>query len=278
MIFDFHVHLFSEDVRRSRSNYFSDRNFKLLYEDSGSKIMDAHGVAGYLDDNNITKSAAMGFAWENPDYCLKQNEYFSETAKEFKGRIYPFGTIPKGIKNVHEWCVSIKESGLFGVGELAFYSGGVSSADFDFLSSVLNSSSELSLPVCLHVNEPLGHIYAGKYQTSFSELFKIISDYPDAKIILSHWGGGLLFYELMPEVKEKLKNCFYDTAASPYLYEDKIYRSAADITGPDKILFGSDFPLLGIKRYMKGIDENLNSEERDLVLWANAVRILGLEK
>jgi hypothetical protein len=249
-----------------------------LYNDPKSKILNVSGIINYLNDNGISKAAVMGFAWENSDFCFEQNEYFSKAAKEFPDRIYPFGTLPAGAQNVLEWCKSIKDAGFYGIGELAFYSSGVSSADFDFLSSVLDSSIKLSLPVCLHINEPVGHDYPGKYQTSFSELYKIISDYPDAKIILSHWGGGLLFYELMPEVKEKLKNCMYDTAASPYLYNDRIYRTAADIVGADKILFGSDFPLIGIKKYFNGIENNLNSKEMESVLWGNALRILGIRE
>ncbi len=278
MIFDFHVHLFSDDVCNNREAFFSDRNFKLLYSDSRSKILNAAGIIDYIKDNEISKAAVMGFAWENSDFCLKQNEYFSKAALEYPDTIYPFGTIPAGTENVHDWCVSIKEAGLYGIGELAFYCSGVSSSDLIFLSSVIESSVKLSLPVCLHINEPVGHEYPGKYQTSFNELFKIISQYPDAVIILSHWGGGMPFYELMPEVKEKLKNCMYDTAASPFLYDNRIYRTAADIVSADKILFGSDFPLIGLNKYLNGIENNLSSEEMDCVLWKNALRVLGIRE
>ncbi len=278
MIFDFHVHLFPDDVCNNREAFFSDRNFKLLYSDSKSKILNVSGINNYLKDNEISKAAVMGFAWENSGFCQKQNEYFFKAALDFPATIYPFGSIPAEAKNVHDWCISIKESGLYGIGELAFYCSGVSCADLDFLSSVLDSSVKLSLPVCLHINEPVGHDYPGKYQTSFNELFKIISQYPEAVIILSHWGGGLLFYELMPEVKEKLKNCMYDTAASPFLYDNRIYRTAADIISADKILFGSDFPVIGLNRYFNGIKENLSSEEMECVLWKNALRISGIRE
>jgi predicted TIM-barrel fold metal-dependent hydrolase len=41
----------------------------------------------------------------------------------------------------------------------------------------------------------------------------------------------------------------YDTAASPYLYRPLIYALALKVIGPDRILFGSDYPLLPPERY-----------------------------
>ena len=45
------------------------------------------------------------------------------------------------------------------------------------------------------------------------------------------------------------ENVFFDTAASPYLYDADIYQIADQIIGVDKILFGSDYPLLPPARY-----------------------------
>jgi len=58
-----------------------------------------------------------------------------------------------------------------------------------------------------------------------------------------------------------LKNTWFDTAASPYLYEKMIYPISAQLVDPSKILFGSDFPLLRPSRYFKemreaGLSEN----------------------
>ena len=54
----------------------------------------------------------------------------------------------------------------------------------------------------------------------------------------------MIFYELMPEVSEALSRCWYDTAASPFIYKDDIYRIAPQVAGGEKILFGSDYPLI----------------------------------
>jgi predicted TIM-barrel fold metal-dependent hydrolase len=100
--------------------------------------------------------------------------------------------------------------------------------------------------------------------------------YPENALILAHWGGGLPFYELMPEVRKALSNVYYDTAASHYLYEDSIFRHVMT-WAPGKVLLGTDYPLVTQKRYLKrlrgaGLDESALAR----VLGGNALTVLRL--
>jgi hypothetical protein len=96
-------------------------------------------------------------------------------------------------------------------------------------------------------------------------------------VVAAHWGGGLPFYTLMPEVKEALGSTFFDTAATPLLYDPLIYRRAIDLVGADRILFASDFPLLSQGRCLAQVREaGLRAEEERLVLGENARRLLRL--
>ena len=54
------------------------------------------------------------------------------------------------------------------------------------------------------------------------------------------------------EVKGVLQNVWFDTAASPFLYQPEMYRVAGEAVGFDKILFGSDFPLLKTATLFQG--------------------------
>ena len=84
------------------------------------------------------------------------------------------------------------------------------------------------------------------------KVLELLKRYPSNKIVLAHWGGGIFFYMMMKrEVRETLSNVWFDTAASPYLYIPEIYSVAGEIMGFDKILFGSDYPLLKPERYFK---------------------------
>ena len=104
----------------------------------------------------------------------------------------------------------------------------------------------------VHANEPVGHNYPGKAPLGLDFYYALAALASDQPLILAHWGGGLGFFQLLKkEAPQTLKNVYYDTAASPFLYEPAIYAHMAAIVGKEKILFGSDYPLLSPGRYFQ---------------------------
>ncbi|MCJ7773409.1 MAG: amidohydrolase family protein, partial [Desulfobacterales bacterium] len=113
---------------------------------------------------------------------------------------------------------------------------------------------------------------------TLAQIYAFIKKFQENKIILAHWGGGIFFYNLMKkDVHETLKNIFFDTAASPFLYRPDIYEAAIKYAGIEKILFGSDFPLLKPDRYFKELEQTeLTHEDIDKIKGLNAVNLFGL--
>jgi predicted TIM-barrel fold metal-dependent hydrolase len=73
------------------------------------------------------------------------------------------------------------------------------------------------------------------------------------------------------QMKERLKNIWYDTAASVFLYEPQIYDMAVKAGVLEKVLFGTDYPLLTPDRYYTDIDQSgLTLEQKRMVLGENA--------
>ena len=84
-------------------------------------------------------------------------------------------------------------------------------------------------------------------------------------------------YEMMKEVKESFKNVYYDNAASIFLYDPVIYKVMREAGVMEKLLFGSDFPLLSPSRYEKSISESgLTETEKAKFLGENAKKLLKL--
>ena len=74
---------------------------------------------------------------------------------------------------------------------------------------------------------------------------------------------------------ESLADVYFDTAASPFLYRPQIYETAASIVGPEKILMGTDYPLLKPGRYYKEIDQtNLSDEAKNMIKGDSARALL----
>jgi len=230
-----------------------------------------------MEDNGIGHAVVMGFPWVNEAFCSAENNFLLDSAEKSNGKIIPFGSISMKSKDVARDAAQLKKCGFAGIGEIAFYKSGMDADAIRYLREVFEAAAGLDYPVCLHVNEPVGHSYTGKYDPMLSELFCLIKDFPRLTLVLSHWGGGLVFYELMPKVSEVMKHVFYDTAASPFLYDERIYSIAADIIGPDRILFGSDYPLVKPERYIHPLQKNLPEKYYEKILWGNAHRLLHIQ-
>ena len=104
-----------------------------------------------------------------------------------------------------------------------------------------------------------------------------VSNNPGLKIILAHLGGGIFIYETMKEIKEKFCDVYYDTAATPFLYDERIYRTISALDLNRKFLFGSDFPILQPSRYLDGIKKSgMSDDEMEMVMGGNVQRLLGI--
>ena len=133
-------------------------------------------------------------------------------------------------------------------------------------------------PVMIHTNEPVGHVYPGKTPNTLKQIYDLVGRFAENKIVLAHWGGGIFLYHLLKKaVADRLKNVWFDTAASPFLYRPEVYRYAADLAGIDKILLGTDFPLLKPVRYFNELKASgLTADEIAQVCGGNAARLLKL--
>ena len=133
------------------------------------------------------------------------------------------------------------------------------------------------MPVLVHASEPVGHGYPGKGAVTPELLMALVNAYPNNKFIFSHFGGGLPFYALMPEVKTALRNVYFDSAAFPYLYRPEVFDVAARAVGAEKLLFASDFPVVTQQRALNEFEQaGLSSEQSRLIRGSNAAKLLEL--
>ncbi|MFW6146759.1 MAG: amidohydrolase family protein [Thermodesulfobacteriota bacterium] len=259
MIIDFHTHLFPPDIREGREKFFDrEPDFQSIYSHRGSKLAGVEELIGNMDEQGVDKSVVFGFPWRSPGHFKINNDYIIEAVERYPNRLIGFCTFylpAKGVETELERCLNF---GLSGVGELAFYSSALGEDAVHALRPIAEIALSFDVPVLLHTNEPIGHIYPGKAPMTVKDIYQLVQAFPRNKIVLAHWGGGMLFYYLMKkEVKSVLANTWFDTAASPYLYDSRMYALAAEIVGLQKILFGSDFPLLKPSRYFKEMKEAL---------------------
>ena len=197
-----------------------------------------------------------GFPWKNEDTFKRHNDYIMNAVAKYSDRLMGLGCFDPAHQNAAAETERCLRGGLRGIGELAFYKFRISDATLDQMVPIMEICGSRDLPVLIHTNEPVGHVYPGKTPNTLAQIYRMIKRFSQNKIVLAHWGGGIFFFNLLKkEVKEKLKNVYFDTAASPYLYDPDIYPVAVKLVGLNKILFGSDYPLLSPARYFSEMEE-----------------------
>jgi uncharacterized protein len=276
-IIDAHVHIFSENVASQRENFFHDSGFKLLFENKKARIATKQDLLEAMEFDGVEKSFCLGFPWFHKDDCQRENDYILESASG-DNRLIPFASVPfNQPEKITHFVENCARDGFSGIGEVAFYVTGFDDKQEQYLDNLFATCQEEDMSVILHVNEPVGHKYAGKYITPFSRLITIIERYPGCRVMLSHWGGGLFVYELMPEIKKIFENVWYDTAASIYLYDKKIFDAGIESAGVNKIVFGSDYPLTRSSHYLKQISF-LTKSQKHKIIRENALQFLGYKE
>ncbi len=279
-IFDSHTHIFPDQVRKDRQAYCTkDEGFSSIYGHPRAKMAGVEDLIASMDECGIERSVICGFPWSHPDLCSFHNRYLMESAARYPKRLIVFIIL---LFSDPYWSERELEEGMRqgarGVGELAFYGREMSSQDIHAMKPIFTEMGEKGIPLLLHVNETLGHSYPGKGTTPLERFYELVVSFPDLRIVLAHWGGGLPFYELMPEVAKAMAHVYYDTAASPYLYSKKIYAITKEIVGAEKILFGTDFPLLSPGRYIEELaGSGLSEEDQKKILGTNLSNLLRLD-
>ena len=277
MVLDFHTHIFPPQVRERREDYLRrDPVFAQMYNSPKAEIATAEELLASMERAEVDTSVVLGFAWSEQELCREHNEYLLEAAARSSGRLVPFCIVqPRAGDDALTEAERCVRGGARGLGELRPESQGYS-LDQSAGDILAEAADRHDLILLFHVSEPVGHAYPGKSGLGLDAFYRFVSCHQGLTAVGAHWAGGLPFYALMPEVAEGLANVYVDTAATPLLYGPAIYRQVAELVGSERILFGSDYPLISQQRQRQAIEDSLGDDEdgRRLILGENACRLL----
>jgi uncharacterized protein len=279
VIIDFHTHVVPPGIKERRDKYLGrDACFSMLYAEPKAKLITAKELITAMDEYGIDKSVVLNLGWTSHELCVETNDYILESVARFPKQLIGFCAVQplagdEAIKEL-ERCV---RNGAKGIGEMRPDVQGFDLKDSSAMKPIIEAIIEHGLIFLTHASEPVGHQYFGKGKITPEVIYPLIVNFPDLKLVCAHWGGGLPFYALMPEVGKSLSNVYFDTAATPFLYKPQIFKHVADIVGSDKILFGSDYPLLSPKRIIDQLESiELSPGDRAKILGGNARKLLGI--
>ena len=277
MIVDAHTHIFPPEIAANRERFrLQDAWFARLYASPKARLSTAEDLVAAMDEAQVDVAVVCGFGWADAGLCRLHNDYIASAVQAHRGRLVGLAVVNPRTSAAPAELARAASLGLAGIGELMPDGQGYSLADADTLAPIAEAAGALGWPVLTHACEPVGHDYAGKGAPSLAAALSLAQAFPSLTLILAHWGGGLLFYELMPEVRRALARVYYDTAASPLLYDDRIYRLGDDLA-PGRVLYASDWPLLPMARCLAQVRAaGLSPSALASVLGKNAAVAFGL--
>jgi uncharacterized protein len=289
-IFDAHVHVYPASVAEDPAGWGLARRepgWVACVAPEGRRSIqgwaDPEEMIAHMDEAGVDSCLMLGWYWERLETCELQNEWHAGWIRRFPRRLHAFAAAQpaEGLKALDALERAL-DSGLCGIGELLPQAQGFTLKN-RWWRRMVELAISRRVPINLHATDPAKGDAAGP-RTPLDAYVRLAREYPEATIILAHWGGGLAFRgtpdgEMMPP------NLYFDTAASPLLYDKRVFRSALDMVGAEKIIYGSDYPLMlhprvsrepGFARFLSEIESvGLSPAERADILGLNIRRLLS---
>ncbi len=279
MIIDSHCHILPPNFG-SRHDELAGRDatYATLFPKPGARFADIESLLRDIDAAAVDHAVAMGFGWTDRDLAREVNDYLIRAAAANPDRITAFASVnPEwGDEAVREASRCL-DAGARGIGEIHADSQRFDITDRAVMDPLMALLSARDVPITVHASEPVGHEYPGKGSSTPDRLLQFAKNFPDNRMVFAHLGGGLPFYAAMPEVGEALQNIWYDTAALPFLYRPSAIVAAAKTAGADRLLFGTDYPLLTHRRVIDCVrSADLSQDVVDGIMGANAAFLIDV--
>jgi len=193
-------------------------------------------LLGQMDEAGISRSVL--YAVYAP-IVFATNEYVAGLCARFPDRLLGFASVPPKDPGAPQMLeAAVKELGLKGLK--------LHPPLQDFLPNdkavypIYDKARELNVPVVFHVGTtPFGSL-CRLSQANPILIDDVAVDFPDLRIMLTHL--GTLWHNEAFMVVEKNPNVFIDTAAYIYEIKDILTADLLSRIGPDRVIFGTDYP------------------------------------
>lgn len=253
-VIDCHVHLYPPEINRAPGAWAAaqgEGQWAVLCTRSRKNGTPVQGfpeveeLLRAMDAAGVERAVLQGWYWEKHDSCVVQNRFYARCLRTYPDRLSACATFhpAAGAAQVRDEIQWAKDQGFCGLGELSPHSQLVS-INHPVWRAALTQAATLKLPVVLHVTDPASRSYPGRVLTPLEDFVRLAEEHPKTTLVLAHWGARLPFDPGLGSQVRALRNLYYDTAASPLLYDFNVFLEAIEWGGANRVLFGSDYPLI----------------------------------
>ena len=225
-----------------------------LLED-GNKV----GVVHYLVHSVAT----------TPKQVKSINEFIASEVKAHPDTFTGFGTLHPDSEDIEGDLDYILELGLKGV-----------KLHPDFQLFALNEERAFKMGKAINDRGLPMMVHCGDFRYSYSNpenLKPFLDEFPDMTVIGAHFAGWSM-WEKATEELAKTPNLYVDTSSSLYAFSPEVAKELIDAYGAEKVLWATDFPMWEAENEMRMFNKiDLSDEERNMILYENAAKLLGLK-
>lgn len=198
------------------------------------------------------------------------NEFISDEIKAHPDIFTGFGTLHPDSEDIEGDLDYLIELGLKGV-----------KVHPDFQRFALNEERAFKMGEAISERELPIMVHCGDFRYNYSnpkQLKPFLDEFPDLLVIGAHFAG----WSVWEEARKKLAgtpNLIVDLSSSLYALSPEAAKDLIHAYGVDKVLWATDFPMWESESEMEMFNKiDLSDEERNLILYKNASKILGLKE
>lgn len=269
-LWDSHVHIFPERLFDAIWNWFQNAGWKIAYAQMGYPQ-----IIEFLKEMGVERAFLLTYA-HKPNMSLSLNLWVKEFCA-VNPMFIPFGCLHPDDANLPELLTTVLDEWEFAGIKLQLAVQGFP-ADDDRLNPVYEALDRRGKVLIVHTGTA-PYAKADYPFLGVARLKSALRRFPQMKTVIPHL--GLFELDTTLELLAEFPNLYLDTAwavanpATP-LTPDRLAQVIADF--PDRILYGSDFPILEYppQKCVHAL-ENLSLPEEVLegVLRRNAMRLVG---
>ena len=235
----------------------------MIYGEMSRRLESTHmaDLLATMADNNVQKSVVVGLDPYVPTASVLK------LCSTVPGVLYTFGTIDSKQADFMKRFEDLLTMSIYGI---KFHSDLQElPLDSPKLMEMMNllTSSGRKLPVYLHTgNFPIYPPLESPWETA---LPKLLASFPEVTFVCGH--AGWENPDAALQCALRYRNLFLETSWQP----PATIRRLCDQLGPERLLFGSDYPLYSQRRALRNARKALNDDEFDAVSHKNAAKLLG---
>lgn len=261
MIIDAHAHIFPDKIAGKASNGISAfyGGMKVRYDGALGTLLKEGGEAGV--DRFIVQSVATV-----PAQVRAINDFISESVKKYPDKLIGFGALHPDYPDIKGEVERIISLGLKGVklhSDLQQFS-----IDDEFAFRIYEACGSAGLPILFHVGDD-------RYDFSSPErLLRVVKRFPKLTVIGAHlagwseWDKGASLFEH--------SGIYADCSSSLYAMSPEHAAELIRKIGTDRVMWGTDYPMWDAAEELERFNKlPLTAEERELILYKNALRLIG---